>query len=144
MLVTMPRIILSEFNTHRVFSRNTSSSRAIPFERMVNSIEENPFIPIAFQKDHSGMQGMKYLTDIASNQAEIEWIRASKSAIREAKILNDNSVTKQLCNRLLEPFMYTIVIVTSTEWQNFFALRCPKYELHIKNPGIFYKSKKNT
>lgn len=51
MVVTMPRIVLAEFNTHRMFSRNSASSRAIPFEKMVKSVEENPFIPIAWQKE---------------------------------------------------------------------------------------------
>ena len=45
----MPRIILAEFNTHRLFSRNSASSRAIPFKKMVQSVLENPFIPIAWQ-----------------------------------------------------------------------------------------------
>ena len=63
MLLTFPRFLLSEFNTHRMFSRNTSSSRAIPFEKMVKSVQEDPFIPIAWQKDHKGMQGIEYFTD---------------------------------------------------------------------------------
>lgn len=62
MVVTFPRIILAEFNTHRMFSRNTSSSRAIPFKRMLKSVMENPFIPMAFQKDHPGMQGKEYFS----------------------------------------------------------------------------------
>ena len=33
-IVTMPRIVLAELNTHRVFSRNSASSRAIPFTKM--------------------------------------------------------------------------------------------------------------
>ena len=50
-LVTFPRIILSEINTHRMFSRNTSSSRAIPFEKMVGAVQNDPFVPIAWQKE---------------------------------------------------------------------------------------------
>ena len=63
MIVTIPRIILAEFNTHRMFSRNSASSRAIPFEKMVKSVKENPFIPIAWQKDHKGMQGTEYFQE---------------------------------------------------------------------------------
>src|SRR3990172_7255224 len=69
-LATFPRIILSEINTHRMLSKNTSSSRAIPFEKMLEAIKTNPFIPIAWQKDHKGMQGSEYFldnTDISSN-----------------------------------------------------------------------------
>ena len=50
LLITFPRILLSEINTHRMLSKNTSSSRAIPFHKMVKAIQENPFIPIAWQK----------------------------------------------------------------------------------------------
>jgi thymidylate synthase ThyX len=131
MVVTMPRIILAEFNTHRMFSRNSASSRAIPFKKMVKSVEENPFIPIAWQKDHSGMQGVDYITNESHIQDCIDaWLEARNYAVHKAFQLNgDGNVTKQLCNRLLEPFMYHTVIVSATEWENFFALRCPQYKI---------------
>lgn len=50
LLITFPRIILAEVNTHRSLSKNTSSSRAIPFRKMVEAIQSDPFIPIAWQK----------------------------------------------------------------------------------------------
>jgi hypothetical protein len=139
-VVTFPRIILAEFNTHRMFSRNSASSRAIPFAKMVESVETNPFIPIAWQKDHKGMQGSEYLTlpknngDIAETTMAIStWLSARDYAIKAAQALHssDNgysSVTKQLCNRLLEPFMWHTVIITSGKegLDNFFDLRCPK------------------
>lgn len=147
MLVTMPRIILAEFNTHRMFSRNSASSRAIPFNKMVKIVEENPFIPIAWQKDHKGMQGVEYITDEEDIKLNTDaWLKARDNAVSSAKYLNhgakegrDNGVTKQLCNRLLEPFMWTTVIVTATEFENFFALRCSKYQTEA---GIF-RSKKD-
>ena len=71
-LVTMPRIILSEMNTHRMLSKNTSSSRAIPFAKMVETIQNDPFIPIGWQEDHKGMQGTKYLDPVFAKQAEQE------------------------------------------------------------------------
>lgn len=148
MVVTMPRIILAEFNTHRMFSRNSASSRAIPFEKMVKAVEDNPFVPIAWQKDHKGMQGTEYLTDSFDIQvAQNIWMSAKEKAVSSAKWLSgelmDNTphVTKQLCNRLLEPFMWHTVIVTATEWENFFALRCPQYQLLISDPG--YRSRKD-
>ena len=60
LLITFPRILLSEINTHRMLSKNTSSSRAIPFNKMVEAVQNNPFIPIAWQKEHKGMQGNEY------------------------------------------------------------------------------------
>lgn len=130
MLVTFPRIILSEFNTHRMFSRNSASSRAIPFAKMIKSIEENPFIPIAWQKDHKGMQGTEYFTDPKDIQREIEyWLEDKDYAILSAKRRGERGVTKQITNRPLEAYMWHTVVVSSVEWENFFALRCPQYWL---------------
>lgn len=140
MIVTMPRFILAEFNTHRMLSKNSASSRAIPFKKMVQSVKDNPFIPIAWQKDHSGMQGNDYWTgDTAEFICRTHWLRQRNNAIDEATILNDQGLTKQLCNRLLEPFMWHTVIVTASEWENFFALRCPQYKLEDQN----WRSKKD-
>lgn len=146
MVVTMPRIVLAEFNTHRVFSRNSASSRAIPFKKMVKSVEENPFIPIAWQKDHKGMQGTEYVTDENSIiLLKNNWLSARNNAVRVATMLHDKGITKQLCNRLLEPFMWHTVIVTSTEWENFFKLRYPQYvwfdSPHDSSQKSFYRSK---
>ncbi len=128
-LLTFPRIILAEFNTHRVFSRNSASSRAIPFKKMVESVETNPFIPIAWQKDHKGMQGTEYKTGLSEIQLCInKWLEARDNAVQSATLLNKTDlVTKQLCNRLLEPFMWHTVICTATDYENFFKLRCPEY-----------------
>lgn len=137
-LLTFPRIILSEFNTHRAFSRNSASSRAIPFVKMVESVEKNPFIPIAWQKDHKGMQGTEYITskDDIENCISV-WLKARNDAVKQSICLNGaegfERVTKQLCNRLLEPFMWHTVICTSTEFFNFFKLRCPEYTIDLDN-----------
>lgn len=135
MVVTFPRFILAELNTHRMFSRNSASSRAIPAKKMIESIRNNPFIPIAWQKDHNGMQGTEYLNPEQAKMATTAWLRAKDSALEEAGNVyqagGDGAfVTKQLCNRLLEGFMWHTVIITATEWENFFALRCPKYMFH--------------
>lgn len=143
MVITFPRMILAEFNTHRMFSRNSASSRAIPFNKMVKSVEENPFVPIAWQKDHSGMQGTEYFTRKEDIDAcESLWLHAKRSSIATAKSMNNEAITKQLANRLLEPFMWHTVIVTSTEWENFFALRCPQY-IHSLYPNEVFRSKRD-
>lgn len=140
--VTYPRIIHAEMCRHRMLSRNTASSRAIPFEKMVKDVQENPFVPIAWQKDHKGMQGTEYVVE----PYEIEnrrhaWITSSYEATKHAQWLNNLNVTKQLCNRLLEPFVWTTELVSGTEWENFFELRCPKYKNNIT--GEYFKSKKD-
>lgn len=175
-LCTFPRIILAEVNTHRMLSKNTSSSRAIPFKKMVEAVQNDPFIPIAWQKEHTGMQGYEYFTDNKQIQSKINcWLSARNNAIKHAKFLNSNlvvheigkeefisynqfdedsleglrakerlsetKVTKQLCNRLLEPFMWTTMLITGSKegWDNFFHLRCPQYEWR----GELYKSIKD-
>ena len=145
LLITFPRIILSELLTHRMLSKNTSSSRAIPFNKMVEAVQKDPFIPIAWQKEHKGMQGTEYITDPLEIQfATSNWLTARKDAIRWAEALNGNnsypSVTKQLCNRLLEPFMWTTMLITGSKegWDNFFELRNPVYEVGHNT----FKSKK--
>ncbi len=140
MLLTFPRFILAELNTHRVFSRNSASSRAIPFEKMVKMVEEDPFIPIAWQKDHKGMQGTEYFTDPEDIKELTEsWLSALDLAVRRAKEIDEWGATKQLCNRLLEPFMWHTALVTATEFDNFFKLRCPKYNYK----GKTFRSKKD-
>lgn len=152
-LCTFPRIILAEINTHRMLSKNTSSSRAIPLKKMVEAIKNDPFIPIAWQKEHTGMQGYEYFTDLENDIPSLEkgWLSARDNAIETAKYLNncfeneDGSIeglTKQLCNRLLEPFMWTTMLITGSKegWDNFFNLRCPQYESH---KGNTYKSWKD-
>jgi thymidylate synthase ThyX len=133
-VLTFPRIILAEFNTHRMFSRNSASSRAIPFKKMMESVENNPFIPIAWQKDHKGMQGTEYFTDPNDILArELEWKNARHFAVKQANLLHNKKVTKQICNRLLEPFMWHTVICTATDYENFFKLRDHEAaEIHIQ------------
>ena len=138
-LCTFPRIILAEVNTHRMLSKNTSSSRAIPFNKMVQAVKDNPFIPIAWQKHHSGMQGSEYLdAPIDITFAHDMWLEARNKAIKSATNLynlggNKEGVTKQLCNRLLEPFMWTTMLITGSRegWDNFFNLRCPQYQTPV-------------
>jgi thymidylate synthase ThyX len=142
-VVTFPRIVLAELNTHRMFSRNSASSRAIPFERMLKMVEEDPFIPIAWQKDHKGMQGTEYLTPGTVNYPQVMWLEARNEAVRNATNLSRTEVTKQLCNRLLEPFMWHTAIITATEWENFFSLRCPQYTYTTKHGTITSKSRKD-
>ena len=131
MKLIFPRIILAEFNTHRMFNRNSASSRAIPLHKMVKAVQENPFIPIAWQKEHEGMQGSEYIIDEGQIRlCNNNWLNARDNAVSNAHLLSIKGATKQLCNRLLEPFMWTTVLITATEWENFFEL-CPKYQTPV-------------
>jgi thymidylate synthase ThyX len=99
---------------------------------MLEKVKKSPFIPIAFQKDHSGMQGTEYLEGVDLVDAVEAWQDAALEATLEADNLSRSGVTKQICNRLLEPFLYHTVIATASNWQNFFALRAHEAaEIHI-------------
>ena len=137
--IVFPRYILAELNTHRLFSKNSASSRAIPFNKMVKEVQENPFIPYAWQKDHKGMQGSEYIGDTLKGNNIREWLFARDSAVNHAITLNTLNTTKQLANRLLEPFMYHKVLISATEWENFMALRTPIYEIDLDDLDQYKK-----
>lgn len=147
MIVTFPRYILAELNTHRMFSKNSASSRAIPFKRLLNSVGENPFIPIAWQKDHTGMQGTEYFEDKETTTSlTAGHLLARDYAIERAVSQSKIGLTKQIVNRYLEPFMWHTVLITATEWENFFHLRCPKYDMYGITEGATgykFRSKKD-
>lgn len=123
MEVTFPRMVLAEFNTHRMFSRNSASSRAIPVKRQLDRIMSDPFIPVYWGKNQSGMQASAELVGKEREAAIRDWLTARDYAVEQAKRLLSLDAHKQVANRLLEPFMWHTVIVTATEWDNFFALR---------------------
>ena len=147
LLITFPRILLSEINTHRMLSKNTSSSRAIPFNKMIEAVMENPFIPIAWQKNHSGMQGTEYFTNPLDIQYLIDThLQGRDAAVQSARLKSTKGLTKQLCNRDLEPYMWTTMLITGSKegWDNFFNLRCSSYIIQGSEgvESIPYKSKK--
>ncbi len=128
----LPRIVLAELNTHRMLTRNLASSRAIKFSRMVEGIQNKPFVPIDWMKEHTGMQGTEFFDVNQADRLERTWLTGRDSAIDFATMLTQAGLTKQLCNRILEPFQYVTAIVSGTEWENFFALRAhPAAEIHI-------------
>lgn len=123
MEITFPRIVLAEFNTHRVFSRNSASSRAIPVEKRIAAVEADPFIPAAFGKNQKGMQASEELDEFEASKARKTWMAACADAVAYARDLANRGVHKQLANRIIEPFCWHTVIVSGTEWDNYDALR---------------------
>lgn len=123
-VLTYPRFIHSEFMTHRMFSRNASSSRAIPVKKQIEMVVNNPAIPLAFTKNKPGMQGGEALDERAHDLAVTAWLTARNRAVDQARALSDLEVHKQYANRILEPFAHITVVCTATDYANFFALRC--------------------
>lgn len=176
MELTFPRLILSEFNTHRMLSKNSASSRAIPVATQLRKILETPFVPLSFGVNEAGMQASAFLTGEELQEARAAWLRGRDRAIwsalemligvkeltlafgegywkefesfanyeqtlRVLALLQEYqnyisecrvkghaqtrflNVHKQTANRVLEPYAWHKVIVTATEWDNFWALR---------------------
>lgn len=141
-----PRIIHSEVMTHRVFSRNARSSRAVPLKTMLEEIRNDPFVPWHWGKNQSGMQASeecdervllenfdfyaedeydqpKWHREIIPYNREAAWRTAAMYACDVAEAFMKAGYHKQVANRLLEPFMYIDTLITSTSWENFFHLR---------------------
>lgn len=123
-VLTYPRFIHSEFMTHRMFSRNASSSRAIPVKKSIQMVLENPVIPLAFTKNKAGMQGGDPLGGDQHEKALKLWLYVRDVATEAAQELADLEVHKQYANRILEPFSHITVVCSATDYANFFALRC--------------------
>jgi len=120
-VLTYPRFIHSEFMTHRMISKNASSSRAIPVAKFMEAITLNPAMPTAFSKNCKGMQAKEEIQN--QNEAIDIWLDARNAMIEYVQKLTDLGVHKQHANRLLEPFTHISVVATATDWSNFFALR---------------------
>jgi thymidylate synthase ThyX len=167
--ITVPRIVLAEFNTHRIFSRNSASSRAIPVEKQITRVLDDPFMPINWGVNQSGMQANSVLPAAEAIIADDIWRSQSEYAILGAvaliggvKNLKDENlrdrisdikrsfnwvdndlptpVHKQIANRLLEPFSWHQIIVTATDWNNFYALRAnPQAQPEIQKVAYMMK-----
>jgi thymidylate synthase ThyX len=118
-----PRFIHSELLTHRVFSRNASSSRAIPIEKMIAQVVESPSMPVEWGKNTAGMQAKEVLSEGESEKAKEVWLAARDDIVKHVRQLVRLGVHKQIANRLLEPWQTMRTILSGTDFENFFALR---------------------
>lgn len=142
-VIQFPRVVLAETVTHRLdsdtwgdcevswcertttkdISKNSASSRAIPFEKMVERIKAAPYVP-QWSINQKGMQGNLWSDDVVIADATAFWLEARDHCVEAAESLSRLGIHKQDCNRLLEPWAWITQIVTSSRWDNFFALRC--------------------
>ena len=116
-----PRFIHSEVMTHRAFSRNASSSRAVPIDRMIKDVLDDPAMPVEWGSNKAGMQAGAEIEDAL--YAKDRWMMATHDAIYHATMLSRLGLHKQIVNRVLEPFAHISVVITATDWDNFFKLR---------------------
>jgi thymidylate synthase ThyX len=118
-----PRFIHSEFMTHRMLSRNAASSRAIPLKSMLKLVWTNPAYPVHWGKNQAGMQAKEELTGFSLTATKFIWKWSGRLACAFAWGMDKFSAHKQIANRILEPWSHIKVVVTATDWDNFFWLR---------------------
>lgn len=121
--LTYPRFVHAELMTHRLFSRNSASSRAIPSERMLANIEADPALPVFWGKNQKGMQAAEQLDAETIEKVKAIWLRLRDQAVAGARELAELGLHKQLCNRPTETWMFITVILSSTSFDNWFHLR---------------------
>ena len=130
---TYPRSIHSEIMTHRMLSKNSASSRAIPTEKLIQRVLDDPFIPEYIGANKSGMQAGAELNEVQKEDARKIWLDGRDQAVKSAQRLLALGVHKQVVNRIIEPWMWITIIVSATEWENVWGLRChPMAEPHFQ------------
>lgn len=135
--LTYPRFVHAELMTHRLFSRNSASSRAIPVEKLMERVRTDPAMPLFWGKNQSGMQAYAELETNAKEEAARLWLEARDQALEFAELMHNLGAHKQIANRVLEPWMFITVILSATEFDNFFHLR----NHHAAQPEIAWVAK---
>lgn len=123
MEMVYPLFIHNELMTHRAFSRNAASSRAIPISKMIERVLTDPAKPVSWRKNQAGMQPGADLGEQESHQAARIWAEAAQDACESARRMETLGVHKEITNRLLAPFVWMTTLVSATDWANFFHLR---------------------
>lgn len=125
--VKYPRVVHSELLTHRMLSKNSASSRAIPISKVIDSVVENPYIPTRFGLKQKGMQPRAFVSkdNDPDRYAELVdwWLQSRDLAVTNARAGESLGLHKQIVNRLLESFQYITVVLSGTDWDNFIKLR---------------------
>ncbi|HEY5606276.1 MAG TPA: FAD-dependent thymidylate synthase [Thermoplasmata archaeon] len=118
-----PRFIHAEVMTHRQWSRSSSSSRAIPIEKMIDRVMDDPAMPVYWGRNRKGMQALEELGMLSRTDAEKVWLDLRDEAVMGVRALSRIGLHKQIANRPLEPWMHIVVIASTTTTSNFYALR---------------------
>lgn len=121
--LTYSRFVHSEVLTHRAFVRNAQSTRAIPTQKRIDRVRDDPVMPILWLKNQKGMVARDEPIDNIE-EAVRAWREGAAHAALTAQKLTDLGLHKQWAGRGLEPYDTITVIVSATSFENFFALRC--------------------
>lgn len=147
--IVCPKFILAEINTHRMLSRSFSSSRAIPAKKMRQRVIQDPVIPVEFGKNKKGMQSDGTLSGWRLFLARHCWLLARYPACLFHWVGEFTGLHKQVCNRLIEPWVWAEGVISATEWDNFFKLRChkdaqPEFKILAQKMNFWYRSWQTT
>lgn len=145
--VEIPRIILAEWNTHGMLNTNAQSSRAVPTKKLIEEVRRNPYMPSHWGKNQKGMQAYEEChSSVNSMPREAFWDICIHNACNNAQAFEEAGYHKQIANRVIEPYSHTKLVISGTEWNNFFNLRIHKdaepniREMAIKIYELIYKS----
>src|SRR5271157_5231372 len=122
-VLTYPRMILAEVNTHRMLSRNAASSRAIPAKKQRAAVLSKPFVPYSVGQNQKGMQAGAELKGWQRFIVVNTWKFARYPCVLASWILDTAGAHKQAANRIIEPWTYTQQLMTCTDMKNFLKLR---------------------
>lgn len=121
-LLTYPRFIHAELMTHRVASRNSASSRAIPADKVIESVRENPACFEQVGRKNKGMQAQEVCTPEEYQQFHNAWFTLGAQALKFVEQWAP-TIAKQVVNRAVEPWMHMTVLFTMCNHSNFFGRR---------------------
>lgn len=125
--VEIPRIILAEWNTHGMLNTNAQSSRAVPTKKLIEEVRRNPYMPSHWGKNQKGMQAYEECNEpVKGDSREAFWDICVQTNCVFAEAFEEAGYHKQIVNRVIEPYSHTKLVVSGTEWNNFFNLRIHK------------------
>lgn len=121
--LTMPKTLVAQFNTHRMIARNSASSRAIPTAKVIEQVKNDPYIPDVWRRNKKGMQPGAGLEDEQAALCDMDALVLRDYAVEIVEQMAAHGAAKEDINRYLEPWMWTTVVATATEWENYFKQR---------------------
>jgi thymidylate synthase ThyX/S-adenosylhomocysteine hydrolase len=121
--IKIPKFLWGHIISHRVLSRNSASSRAIPAKRLRKTVLQDPFLPVYFGENKPGMQSGKPLTGFRLFIAQKIWLWSRYIPIMFHYLGEKIGIHKEVINRMIEPWLMVDIIVTASEWNNFITLR---------------------
>lgn len=119
--LVVPHSVLGHLVRHRAFSLSVASNRALRSSSVMDTLN---YIP-DWRTAQKGMQPAEFINDKNKRDYLDDIVYTLKNYTSEYvnEMVNKHNVAKELTNRYLAPFQLVTVLVTSSEYSNFFNLR---------------------